>query len=802
MLRVFGSITQSHDPGLVALACLICVLATNASARLLTPDKSNESDQRAIRLGAAVTAFSTGVWATHFISILAYRPVPLGFDVPLCALSLAIAIGMTSLAFTFGPRRGHTPWSGLTIAVARGVILASGIGMMHFVGMQALVLPGVLHHQPDLVVASLGTGTLGAVTAMWLLPRGRPSLASVFLMFSVVSTHFIAVGSITLGHTGDLVPSPPDVSRSILAIATTGAFLLIVALALAASILDEHHGNRLAREARRFRTLADATFEGLVFEQSGLVADVNRAMCRLAGSDAATLIGLRLADLLPGFVFMPQPDERPLEHVVLLPDGQTRPVELLWRDDPGRGGHVVAIRDLTRQKAAESQIDRLARFDSLTGLANRDWFDQQLQKALELSDRGASGVALLYIDLDELDSLNEALGPRAGEQILVQTARRLSGILRQSDIVARLGRDEFAIVQSLVEQPSSAARLADRIVAAMALPFSVDDEPIALMSNVGIALYRSAGNTPAALIKNASLARTHAKRGGAGWRFFEPGMDLQLQSKRSLEHDLRTALKEGQFCLNYQPFITIQSQELAGYEALLRWDHPERGRIPPSDFIPLAEECGLIVPIGNWVLATACAEAVSWNDPVTISVNLSPAQFVKPGIVTTVGDVLRRTGLPAARLELEITEGALIGDTKNALRTLTALKALGVKIAMDDFGTGYSSLSYLRKFPFDKIKIDRSFISEVGQDTEAETLVQAIIALGRSMRLDVTAEGVETKRQLAMLRVQGCTFAQGYLLGRPHPADQLGQHLAKEWRIFSDDEPVARGATSNVASSA
>jgi EAL domain-containing protein (putative c-di-GMP-specific phosphodiesterase class I) len=277
-------------------------------------------------------------------------------------------------------------------------------------------------------------------------------------------------------------------------------------------------------------------------------------------------------------------------------------------------------------------------------------------------------------------------------------------------------------------------------------------------------------------------------------------MDSQLQAKRVLEHDLHIALREGQFCLNYQPFVAVQSQELAGYEALLRWDHPERGRIPPADFIPFAEECGLIVPIGNWVLATACAEAVSWDDPVIISVNLSPAQFVEPGVVAAVAEVLRRTGLPATRLELEITEGTLMHDTQDALRVLKALKALGVRIAMDDFGTGYSSLSYLRKFPFDKIKIDRSFISDVGDDPEAATIVQAIITLGRSLGLDVTAEGVETKRQLATLRSHGCTFAQGYLMGRPHPADQLGQHVAKDWRVFGDT-PVAQLATSTAGSS-
>jgi EAL domain-containing protein (putative c-di-GMP-specific phosphodiesterase class I) len=267
-------------------------------------------------------------------------------------------------------------------------------------------------------------------------------------------------------------------------------------------------------------------------------------------------------------------------------------------------------------------------------------------------------------------------------------------------------------------------------------------------------------------------------------------MDLLLRTRRSLEHDLLLALRDNQFSLNYQPFVDTATLEVIGYEALLRWDHPERGRIPPTDFIPIAEECGLIVPIGSWVLSTACAEAVLWDQPLVISVNLSPAQFVQPGIVSAVADVLHQTGLSPGRLELEITEGTLMGDTQNALRILTSLKTLGVKIAMDDFGTGYSSLSYLRKFPFDKIKIDRSFISDVEDDSEAETIVQAIIAMSRSLRLDVTAEGVETKQQLSMLRALGCNFVQGYLLGRPRSAGQLDLHSGKpRWHVVDHTRP-------------
>jgi diguanylate cyclase (GGDEF)-like protein/PAS domain S-box-containing protein len=778
MLRVVGSTLHDHDPGIVALGFLVCVLSASISAHLLNPCRAGE--QRAMRVGAAILAFSTGVWTTHFISILAFRSnLPLGFDLSLGALSLVIPAIAASAAIMIGPGTDRS----IATIIIRGLILSLGISAMHFVGMRALLLPGVLHHQPGLVFCSLGISTICTTAAVWLLARQNPGWASVVLTLGVTSMHFVAMGSMTIEPTSELFATSMGISKTGLVFVTGGACFAILALATGAFILDRHLTDRLAKEARRFRALADATFEGLIFESSGRITDVNRAMCQLAGSGASTLIGLRLADLIPGLALTQRSSDDPMEHVLLLKDGHTRPVEVLWRDVSYHGGQVVAVRDLSRQKAAELQIDRLARFDSLTGLANRDMFDQQLHKALDQADHSKRGVAVLYLNLDRFGTVNEALGPQAAEQILVQTARRLTAMVRETDTVARMGGDEFAIIQVMAEQSWNATALAGRIVTEIGLPFSVNDQPVALTASVGMALYPADGATSQDLMKNAGLGLRQAKLDGrARWRRFEPGMDVLLRSKRSLELDLQIALKEGQFSLNYQPFVKIESEQLVGYEALLRWDHPERGRISPVEFIPIAEECGFIVEIGSWVLATACAEAVSWDNPMIVAVNLSPTQFAQPGIIATVADVLRQTGLPPERLELEITEGTLMGDTENALKILTSLKALGVKIAMDDFGTGYSSLSYLRKFPFDKIKIDRSFISDVEDDAEAETIVQTIIAMGRSLRLDVTAEGVETTRQLAMLRTHGCTFAQGYLLGRPAPAGQLGQHAASSRR--------------------
>jgi diguanylate cyclase (GGDEF)-like protein/PAS domain S-box-containing protein len=788
MLRVVGCITQDHDLGLVALACLVCLVATNTSARLVTPRRTGEQWPRAIRTGAGILSFSIGVWTTHFISMLAFRPdVAASFDVPLCILSLIVSIVATFVAYTIRPREPGA----IAATVASGLVLAAGIGAMHFIGMRSLRVPGVILYDPGLVVASLSLGAVCSIAAMGLLARRAAGWASVFLTLAVAFTHFVAMGSVTLELAGGTAVTPLAIPKSDLVLAATGACFLILILALTASILDQHFTSRLAAEARRFRALADATFEGLIFEQDGQIVDVNRAMCELAGTDAPSLIGQPLLDLIPGIDLRHAEHGNPIEYEVRLPDGQSLPVEILWRGSPDRGERVVAVRDISREKAAEVRIERMARFDPLTGLANRELLEQQLHRALALADRSTIGVAVLYVDLDRFGSIDEAVGHHATGQILIQAARRLTDSVRETDTVARVGRDEFVIIQSLTEQSAGAVALADRIVTEMALPFPVDDQSIALTASVGVALYPADGAGPRELIKNAVLAVRQAKHDGRGrWRYFETGMDLLLRTKRSLEHDLRLALKENQFSLNYQPFVDTATLEVIGYEALIRWDHPERGRIPPGDFIPLAEESGLIVPIGSWVLATACAEAMSWDWPLVISVNLSPAQFLQPGIVSTVADVLRDTGLPPKRLELEITEGTLMGDTQNALRILTSLKALGAKVAMDDFGTGYSSLSYLRKFPFDKIKIDRSFISDLEDDSEAETIVQAIIAMSRSLRLDVTAEGVETKQQLSMLRALGCNFVQGYLLGRPRNAAQLKHHTGKpRWHVADNAGP-------------
>jgi predicted signal transduction protein with EAL and GGDEF domain len=351
---------------------------------------------------------------------------------------------------------------------------------------------------------------------------------------------------------------------------------------------------------------------------------------------------------------------------------------------------------------------------------------------------------------------------------------RLQAAARPTDLVARLGGDEFAIVQTGTEQPLGATTLATRLIAAMAKLFELEGHQVVTGASVGISIAPNDGSNPDKLLKNADMALYRAKSdGGDSYRFFEPNMDAEMQARRTMEIDLRRALTVGEFEVYYQPFITLKTGKISGFEALLRWHHPKRGMVPPLEFIPVAEEIGLIGQIGAWVLKRACLEAAKWPADINVAVNLSPAQFKHRAVVLDVAAALGASGLPAHRLEVEITEAVLLEHTKSNIRILDELRNLGVRISMDDFGTGYSSLAYLEKFPFDRIKIDRSFVNDLPERAEALAIVRAVTSLGSSLGMKTTAEGVETEDQLNKLKEEGCTEVQGYLFSKPVPAAQV-----------------------------
>jgi diguanylate cyclase (GGDEF)-like protein len=457
------------------------------------------------------------------------------------------------------------------------------------------------------------------------------------------------------------------------------------------------------------------------------------------------------------------------------------------------GGWVSTHQDVTEQRRIEERIRYLARHDALTDLPNRMDFLERMD-AVEAHTQRGDQMAVLCIDLDHFKIVNDTLGHATGDAVLRAVGARLRAACREHDIVARLGGDEFAVLHGPLDHAEAASALADRIVKAMAEPFEVQDHHILIGASVGIAVGPSDGHNADTLMKSADLALYRAKADGRGaYHFFEKGMDAALQQRLALEIGLRKAMVEGELRLVFQPLYNLSENRVCGLEALLRWEHPERGTVMPEEIIPIAEETGLIVPIGEWVLREACAAAAHWPENVRIAVNLSPVQFKNRNLVQHVVSALATSGLSANRLELEVTESVLLAENELTLRTLHQLRELGVRISMDDFGTGYSSLSHIRSFPFDKIKIDQSFVHDLSVRRDSLAIVKALIGLGRSLGIATTAEGVETEDQLLMVREEGCTEVQGFLFSPPLPATVVAN-------LFPAREDASPSATLKTAS--
>lgn len=448
---------------------------------------------------------------------------------------------------------------------------------------------------------------------------------------------------------------------------------------------------------------------------------------------------------------------------------------ILINDNPtDDGGKVVLYTDVTELKRRERHIEHIAHHDALTGLPNRVLFRKRLEEALAKAELNQSEVAVMFIDLDRFKAVNDTLGHPVGDILLQTVGKRIQECLRASDVPARLGGDEFAIVIPHGVNTEMLTSLAWRLIDILSRPVEINGHTVIVGASIGIASCQDGVDAADYLLKSADLAVYRAKSDGKGtFRFFEAEMDAVAQERRLLEMDLRAAIKLGQLQVHYQPQVDVFTAQMVGAEALLRWRHPTRGNVPPAEFIPLAEETGLINEIGPWVLRKACEDAVNWPLAARVAVNCSPAQFQNGGFVDVVRQVLEDTGLKPSRLEIEITESLLIRDTDNNLKTLWGLKDLGVRVSMDDFGTGYSSLGNLRSFPFDKIKIDRSFINDLKNSVDAAAIIRAVVSLGRSLGITTTAEGVETRDQLTYLRAEGCSEVQGFYYSEARPTADI-----------------------------
>ncbi|MFK4386854.1 MULTISPECIES: EAL domain-containing protein [unclassified Bradyrhizobium] len=820
MFRVFSCLTAEHDWRLVVLAALVCFVASIVAVSIFHRAIATRGRTRWIWIAIAGAAIGYGIWATHFVAMLAYEPgVSTGYGIVLTASSLAAAMLLTSVGFGVA-----VVTSGRWRAAAGGVIIGGGIASMHYLGMWALEVPGRVSWSVDLVLLSIVLGMCFgyAALAAALTRQGYSGTlaAATLLTLAIVSHHFTAMGAVKITPDPALATDTLSLSPAFLALAIAGVALSVLGMSLIGVLADRRLATRTARfeeiisqlsiarqqlegsqnelkeQKLRLDTAINHMVEGLcMFDAEKRLVICNERYARLyrlppellrAGTPHRDIIRHRVKSGVLEGEASDFAAERQIARLDALPihvvssridafaDGR---LICVTRQPMAGGGWVATHLDVTEQRRSEAKITYMAEHDALTELPNRVLLKARLEPALADTRGGNLHLAVLLLDLDRFKEVNDTLGHPAGDLLLRSVAARLLDCVRETTFVARLGGDEFAIVDYVTNPAADAASLAETIHGALSEPFDLGDHQVVVGTSIGIALAPRDGADSDTILRSADLALYSAKSGGRGaFRFFEPELDRLLQARRNLERDLRKALARSEFELHYQPFVNLKSGETCGFEALLRWHHPERGLVSPGEFIPVAEETGLILLLGEWVLRTACAEAAKWRSDLKIAINLSPAQFRSKELVSTIVSALAASGIASDRLELEVTETVIMHDSGTVFAALSQLRELGVRIALDDFGTGYSSLSFLQKFPFDKIKIDRSFVSELSNPMEEpHRIARAVVQFATSLGKTSTAEGVETAEQLEVLRQEGCVEAQGFHLSPPVRASTIAR---------------------------
>lgn len=827
MFRVLSCLTGEHDWRLVLLAGLVCFAASIVAVNIFHRAIASQTRTRLVWIGIAGASIGYGIWATHFIAMLAYEPgVSTGYGVVLTALSLAAAMLLTSTGFGYAannPGRWRAPIG--------GGIVGAGIASMHYLGMWALEVPGRVIWSFDLVFASIALGMLFGYAALVIAVRHTDKwgtfLAAFFLTLAIVSHHFTAMGAVEIIPDPTRAPDALSLSPPYLALAIAGVALSVLGMSLVGVLADRRLANRtrnfeeiisqlscaqqqvegskkeLQEQKLRLDTAIDHMAEGLcMFDAEKRLVICNdrySKMYRLppellrAGTPHRDIIEHRITSGILKGETSDSAAKRLISTLSALPSDTTssRIDELadgrlicVTRQPMAGGGWVATHLDVTERQRFEAKITYLAHHDALTGLASRSFFTETMEAAKTALEEHGKPFAILMLDLDRFKRINDTLGHFAGDSLLKDVARRLRSVATKGDLVARLGGDEFAIIQFTSsaclsnecesQRRDSAAVLANDILDVINEPFLIDGHTVFAGTSVGIVLAPDDGIEPNDLLKKADIALYKSKSKGRNvYSFFAHDMMSEISELHKLETDMRLGLRQSHFEVYYQPFVNARTKTISGAEALLRWHHPELGMISPARFIPLAESTGLIIPLGEFVLRQACQDAMRWPASMKVAVNLSAVQFRKANLFDAITSALVDSGLAPGRLEVEVTESVLLENDAEYVTLLHQLKSIGVTVALDDFGTGYSSLSYLKQFPFDKIKIDRSFTDDIGNDQGSMAIVGAIIGLSRGLDMITTVEGIETEEQFEIMRAAGVTLAQGYLFGRPCPVSEL-----------------------------
>lgn len=800
----------NYDMPLVLLSYVIAVISSYVAIDLAGRVAASNRIARIMWLFGGGIAMGIGIWSMHFVAMLAYSlPIAISYDFGIVMFSLSIAVAASVAALYL--MSGRTPW--LSRLAMGGVLLGFGIAATHYVGMSAASINAYMHYKPILLALSVVIAVLASMSSLWLsfytrkgsAKRGffHKTLSALMMGAGVAVMHYTGMNSAAYhsemsSHFGDH-GEMSTTDASLLAYEVGIAALVILGFAIVSSLFDKrlaHKAMMLKASEQRYKSLFDSNADAVIsVDLNGVIVLVNPAAEDMAGYPRQFLVGSSLQSLFRGDshtvmrYFQRTANGEPLDFEYAIEDIEGRRIDLHIKSIPiyvhaQLVGVYFIARDVTENKRSARQIHFLAYHDELTGLPNRRQFMERMQEAgLARDDR--SSLVVLYMNIDRFKAINDTIGHANGDLLLSQLAERLKRLaaLPPDTVAARMDGDRFALLVSGTNNLWDVEAAASRLAKEVGRPFLIREHTVHMTASVGVAMQAGSRIDHEALLKHAETALAYAKKSG-GIAIYDPSMNEAIAQKLEIEMGLRQALERDEFMVCYQPQIDLASGNMIGVEALVRWRHPEKGLVSPALFIPVAEETGLINPIGEWVIRTACRQNKAWQSaglaPIVMSVNLSIRQFEQRHLADSIRNILTETGLPPRYFELEITESMAM-DVDRAIQTLIELKALGVQISMDDFGTGYSSLSYLRNFPIDKLKIDQSFVRDIGADNDSAAIVASIVAMAHHLNMRVIAEGVETREQVEFLRTLRCDSLQGYYCSKPLTAAEF-ERFATEYR--------------------